>query len=62
MEICIRPAQNGYIIFYSDEEDGEFEYVAETIAEVLNHTREMLLFDNQEIDMSHVLTDIVGNA
>ena len=61
MQINIKAATNGYIISYYDE-DQEFIYIANSIVEVLDHVRELLFFDNQEIDMSALLTDRFPDA
>lgn len=61
MQINIEAVVNGYIISYYDEEQ-EFIYVATSIVDALDHVRELLLFDNQEIDMSALLTDRFPDA
>ena len=61
MQIYIRAAVNGYVITYSEYEE-ELTYVAVSIMDVLDHVRELLLFDNQEIDMSALLTDRFPDA
>ena len=61
MQIYIKPAVNGYVITYSEYEE-ELTYVAVSIMDVLDHVRELLIFDNQEIDMSSLLTDRFPDA
>lgn len=61
MQINIEAVVNGYIISYYDEEQ-ETIYVATSIMEALDHIRELLLFDNQEIDMSGLITDRFPDA
>ena len=61
MQIYIRAAVNGYVITYSEYEE-ELTYVAVSIMDVLDHVRELLIFDNQEIDMSSLLTDRFPDA
>lgn len=61
MQINIEAVVNGYIISYYDEEQ-EFIYIATSIVDALDHVRELLLFDNQEIDMSALLTDRFPDA